>query len=200
MKRNSDPLAVTPHWHVDVRLEAELPEDNIVGTRFLANVLCTALLAAGLLYVGYLGYLSMSLQHQIDDWGKRMDDHRAEAKEIQHLQREYAAEAAKIDQAYALVRPQFHVSAFIAEIGRTRPPQLLIDLIQWNDAGVVVRGIIHEPSKQASEVLRDYVDQLKRHDKIAPLFREIVLTDIDRGTRGDSLRFEIIFRLKPTKV
>lgn len=196
MKRNDDPLGLTPHWHVDLRLEAELPEDNIIGTRFLANVLFTAVAAGALLYTGWLGYLSLSLRHQITDWEQRINDHRAEVRDIQHMQREYAVEAAKIDQAYALMRPQFHVSAFIAQLGRTRPDQMTIDAIEWNDLGVLARGIIHEPSKRASEVLRDYVEQLNRHDKIAPLFRDIALTGIDRAAGGDSLRFEIVFRLK----
>lgn len=199
MKRNRDPLALSPHWHVDLRLEAELPEDNVVGTRFLANVFFTSIAAAMLLYTGWLGYLSLSLKQQIGDWEQRIDDHRAEVGDIKHMQREYATEAAKIDQAYALVRPQFQVSAFIAEVGRTRPEQMTVDLIEWNDSGVIVRGLINEPSKRASELLRDYVEELKKHEKIAPLFREIALTDIDRGTGGDTLRFEIIFRLRAGK-
>lgn len=199
MKRNRDPLALTPHWHVDLRIVAELPEDNIIGTRFLANVVFTSIAAALLLYTGWLGYTNLSLQHQITDWEQRINDNRAEVRDIQHMQREYFAEAVKIDQAYALVRPHFHVSAFVANLGRTRPEQMTVDLIEWNDSGVVVRGSIHEPSKRASELLRDYIDQLKKHDKIASLFREIDITDIDRGSGGDSLRFEILFRLQPAK-
>lgn len=199
MKRARDPLALTPHWHIDLRLEAELPEDNIIGTRFLANVVATSIAAGMLLYAGWLGYLDFSLKHQISDWERRINDSRAEVRDIQHMQREFAVEAGKIDQAYALVRPQFHVSAFIADLGRTRPEQMTLDRIEWDDSGVVARGVIHEPSKRASELLRDYVEQLKRHDKISPLFRDIGLTAIDRTTGSDSLRFEIVFRLHPPK-
>jgi hypothetical protein len=32
-----------------------------------------------------------------------------------------------------------------------------------------------------------------------PIFREISLTDLDRGSSGDTIKFEIVFRLKPFK-
>ena len=38
MSRSKDPLALRPHWHVDYRIEAELPDDTVIGTRFLINL------------------------------------------------------------------------------------------------------------------------------------------------------------------
>ena len=196
MKRNRDPLALSPHWHVDCRIEADLPEDNIVGTRFLINVVFTAVALVALLYTGWLGYVNLNLRHQIRDWELRINENRAEVRDIQRMQQEYAAEAAKIDQAHALVSPEFFVSDLFANIGRTRPEQMAIDLIEWSDAGVIVRGSVAEKSERATRLLGGYVEQLRRDDKIAPLFREISLTDVGRGAAGDTLRFEIIFRLK----
>lgn len=111
MTRNRDPLALSAHWHVDCRIEAELPEDNLVGTRFLINVVCSAVAFGALLFVGWLGYLNLSLRYQIRDWEQRIKDNRAEVLDIQRMQRDYATEAAKIDQAYALVRPEFSFPA-----------------------------------------------------------------------------------------
>ncbi len=197
MKRSRDPLVLSPHWHVDCRIEAELPEDNVVGTRFLVNVLFTAASVGALLFTGWLGYVNLSLRQQIHDWEQRISDNRAEVRDVQRMQREFAVEAAKIDQAHALVRPRFFVSGFIANIGRTRPEQLSIDIIEWNDAGIVVRGSVQERSERATRLLGGYVDQLRRDQEIGPIFREISLTDLDRGTSGDTIRFEIVFRLNP---
>lgn len=197
MKRKRDPLALAPAWHVDCRIEAELPEDNLVGTRFLINVLFTAVAAGMLLFTGWLGYVSLSLRHQIHDWEQRIEDNRAEVREIQRLQREFAVEAAKIDQAYALVRPRFYVAQFLASIGRTRPERMTIDIIEWNDAGIVLRGSVSESSERATRMLGAYVEQLRREEKIGPLFGEIRLTDLDRGGTEGALRFEINFVLKP---
>lgn len=198
MKRNRDPLPQSAHWHVDCRIVAELPEDTVIGTRFLVHVAFIAAACSGLLYAGYQGYVLLSLRHQIHDWERRIDDNRAEVREIQRMQKEYAVEAAKIDQAYGLVRPQLYVSQFVANLGRTRPERMTIDIIEWNEAGVVVRGSLRERSDRATELLGGYVDQLRRDENIGPLFREIVLTDLGRGTTGDTLRFEIRLTMKGT--
>lgn len=197
MKRNRDPLILTPYWHVDCRVEAELPEDTVVGTRFLTNLLFTAMALGMLLYLGWLAYVSANLRHQIRDWENRISDHRAEVREIQLVERDYAAESAKIDQAHALMRPQLRVSRFVADIGRTRPDPMVVDIIEWNEAGVVVRGSLAESSERATRMLGGYVEQLRKDEAIGPLFQEIVLTSLDRGGTGGSLRFEINFRLKP---
>ncbi len=192
-------MILSPHWHVDCRIESELPEDNVVGTRFLINVVFTAFAAGALLFTGWLGYLNLSLRHQIRDWEQRIVENRAEMLDIQRMQRDYAVEGGKIDQAYTLVRTQLYVSGFLNHIGRTRPEQMVIDIIEWNESGVIVRGSVREKSERATRLLGGYVEQLRRDDKVAPLFRDIGLTDVDRGSTGETLHFEIVFRLKSTK-
>lgn len=199
MSRSRDPMILSPHWHVDCRIESELPEDNVVGTRFLINVVFTAFAAGALLFTGWLGYLNLSLRHQIRDWEQRIVENRAEMLDIQRMQRDYAVEGGKIDQAYTLVRTQLYVSGFLNHIGRTRPEQMVIDIIEWNESGVIVRGSVREKSERATRLLGGYVEQLRRDDKVAPLFRDIGLTDVDRGSTGETLHFEIVFRLKSTK-
>ena len=199
MSRERDPLGLSPHWHVDVRIVAELPEDNVVGRRFLVSVIFSAATLAVALYAGWLGYLNFSLRHQIRDWEQRIVDNRAEVADIKHMQREYAVESAKIDQAYALVRPTLFVSGFIADLGRTRPEQVVIDTVDWSEGGVIVRGNVRENSQRATLLLGNYAKQLTKDEKIGPLYREIVLTNLDRGGTGDILNFELTFRLKPLK-
>ncbi len=197
MKRKGDRLELGPHWHVDCRIEAELPEDNVVSRRFLINVFFTAAAAGLLLFTGWLGYISVNLRHKIRDWESRINENRAEVYEIQRMQREYALETMKIDQAYALVRPRFYVSEFMADIGRTRPDPMTIDIIEWNGGGVAVRGSIMASSERATRLLGGYVDQLRNEERIGPLFEDIRLTNLDRGGSGGALRFEINFVLKP---
>ena len=196
MKRNDDPLGLSPHWHVDCRLEAELPEDTIIGTRFLVHVGFAALALVALVFTGHQAFVMLSLRQQIRDWEQRISDNRAEVRDIQRMQKEYAVEAAKIDQVHALVRPQIHVSGLIASLGRTRPERMAIDIVEWNEAGVVLRGSLRERSDRATEMLGSYVELLRRDAEIGPLFREIVLTDLDRGSSGETLRFEIRLSMK----
>jgi hypothetical protein len=196
MKQKRDPLGLSPHWHVDCRLKAELPEDTIIGTRFLAHVGFVALALTAVLFTGHQVYVMLSMRYQVGDWEQRINDNRAEVRDIQRMQKEYAVEAAKIDQVYALVRPQLYVSGLIASLGRTRPERMAIDIIEWNEAGVILRGSLRERSDRATEMLGSYVDLLRRDREIGPLFREIVLTDLDRGSSGETLRFEIRFSMK----
>jgi hypothetical protein len=184
---------------VDCRIEVDLPEDNLVGTRFIINMVFTAFAVAAVLFTGWLGYKNLSMRYQIRDWERRINDNRAVVSEIQQMGREYNVEAAKIDQAYALIRPQLFVSGFIMNLGRTRPEPVGIDIIEWNDTGIVVRGSLRERSERATRILGLYVEELRRDKSMQPIFREISLTDLDRGSSGDTIKFEIVFRLKPFK-
>ena len=196
MSRERDPLAPSPHWHVDLRLLDDLPEDNLVGTRFLVHVIFSAITLAVLLLTGLEASKDWSLNRQISDWEQRIKDSSAEVRDIKRMQVEYATEAAKVDEAWKLVRPQLRVFDFINNIGRTRPDQLVIDIIEWNDTGLVLRGSLQATSESATGILQDYLKVLNRDEKIAPLFREIVSTDISRSAANDVFKFEITFRFK----
>jgi hypothetical protein len=197
MSRERDPLGLSQHWHVDLRLVAELPEDNVVGTRFLINAVFSAVTVGVLLFTGWLFALNHSLRGQITDWEGKISDNRAEVADIKHMQREYAVESAKIDQAFALMKPTFHVAELIGEIGRTRPEQVAIDTIDWSEGGILIRGVVRENSQRATDLLSKYVKQLALDEKIGPIFREIALTSLERGANeGVQLNFEITFRLK----
>lgn len=198
-----DPLVVDPRWHVDCRIEAELPEDKVIGKRFIIHAAFVATALSALTFTGWLGFVTLNLRHHIADWEQRIKDNRAEVREVQAMQRDYATESVKIDQAHALVRPQLYVSRFATDLGRMRPEKIVIDTIEWNDAGIVVRGNVRESSERASRLLAGFVEVLRKDEKIGALFREILLTDLDRGGGSaagneETLRYEIKFTLKAT--
>ena len=121
MKRSRDPLALSPNWHVDLRIESELPEDTVIGTRFLVHIGFSAGALAAVLFAGYHLFIWINLGREIRYWEQRINDNRSESADITRMQRDYSVEAIKIDQAHSLVQPQLYVSDFIANIGRTRP-------------------------------------------------------------------------------
>lgn len=197
MNKERDPLGLSSHWHVDLRIVAELPEDNIVGTRFIINAAFGVVALAALLYAIWLGKQFGYLKDEIERWDRLQADKRAEVAEIKYMQREYAVEAAKIDQAHALVKPTLFVSGFIADLGRTRPEQVVIDSIDSSEAGITVRGNVRESSQRATRLLGNYAKQLSSDPKIGPLFQQIVLTSLDRGSNTEEvLNFELAFRAK----
>jgi hypothetical protein len=199
MSKILDTTGPAARWHIDCRLVDELPEDRIVGLRFLINALFGALAFAGLLFTGWLGYLDFNTRRQTSDWEKRINDNRAEVRDLQRMKGEYAAEAAKVDEAYKLIKPQFFVSGFITTLGRMRPAQLLIDAIEWTDVTIIMRGSVRERSERASLTLGNFVKTLAKDDSMSPLFREIRLTGFDRGDSDDVINFEIAFYLKAAK-
>ncbi len=202
MRQKPNPIATGPggaHWHIDCRLENELPEDNIVGTRFLINALFGALAVAALLFTGWLGYLDLNTRSQTRDWEQRINDNRGEVHDIKRMQGEYALEAKKIDEAYELIKPKLFVSGFITNVGRLRPAPLFIDTIEWNDLSIIMRGSIREKSERASVLLGNYVKTLAKNEVLSPLFRDIRLTGFDRGATDDVMNFEIAFYLKDSK-
>ena len=201
MSRSNDPLVLRPHWHVDYRLVTELPDDTIIGTRFLINLAFTVPALVALIFAGSCGSEWWELDQKIADARRVIDQHKAEVKQFDDLWLNYSLETTRIEQAHALVRPQLMVSEFIANIGRTRArhEKMFIDLIEWNDAGIVVRGGVREKSEQATRTLGDYVSQLRGDERIKPHFQAIQLTDVNRGAEGDALRFEIKFTLRVLK-
>ena len=200
MSKERDPLGLSSHWHVDLRLVAELPEDNLVGTRFIVNASFGLVALAALLYALWLGRQHSAIKDEIADWERKMADSRAERADIKHNQREYALESSKIDQAHALVKPALFVSGFIADLGRTRPEQVVIDSIDSSEAGITVRGNVRENSQRATRLLGNYAKQLSSDPKIGPLFQQIVLTSLDRGSNTEEvLSFELAFRSKATR-
>jgi hypothetical protein len=186
------------HWHVDCRLEEELPEDNLVSLQFVANLLFGLVTFCLTLVVSWLGYQTFNQRHQIRDWEKRITDGMPQVRQIQAMQREYVAEASKIDQAYGTIRQALFISEFIRVLSNTLPNQISIEILESNDSDIIMRGELRGSSQQSIRILGEYVDQLRKHEKIGPRFREIRATGFER-TRGreDLQSFGIIFRLQP---
>ena len=198
MARKPDPLAVSPNWHIDCRLEAELPEDKVVGRRFLLNALAGLIVVVLLLLAGWLAYKSFSLRYQIHDWEQRIATNNAEVHDLQRMQSDYRSEADKIDHVYPMMMGPMMISRFVASIGRTLPPQMTIDVIDGNEAKIVMRGNLRETSERASHLATDYLEFLRNDKEIGPYFRAITLTDLARNRSNDEMQnFEITFYYKP---
>lgn len=196
MTRSRDPLVLSPHWHLDCRIEGELPEDNVVGTRFLINALFGSVAFAAVLFAGWLAYMNINLQYQIRDWDQRITDSRSEVQEVQRMQHDLLVEAKKVDNAYALMKSQPYISGFLANLGRTLPPQMNISSIESNDTAAVVRGNIRESYEAASSLFSGYLKQLGTEPEIGPNFEKITSSDFKR-TNDNGIIFEITLIRKP---
>jgi hypothetical protein len=194
MSKSRDPLALSDHWHVDCRLETELPDDRVVSSRFLVNLPFGAVALGLLVLFGLNLSTDLSLRGFISDWGRRLADSRVQVAGIKQMQREYAVVSAKIEQAHSLVKNRLFVYNFMNQLGRTRPEQMIISNVESTAAGVVVRGTLGESSERATLLIGQYVAQLAKDPELGPRF-EITVTSFERDRGTDQQNFEITFRL-----
>jgi hypothetical protein len=198
MKSAGDRLFLSPHWHVDCRLIVELPEDSLIGVRFISYTLTSAAALAALLFTGWLVYKDLSLRHMIDDAEQRIEEDRWDVIEIRRLQRFYELETKKIEGAYSEMRTPLLVSGFISEVGRTLPERMAIDSIDWSDNKAIIRGGLRDTSERASQLLGNYLELLRADPDVGPHFTSITLTGLNRSTEDEQVMgFEITFRPKP---
>ncbi|MGA2018543.1 MAG: PilN domain-containing protein [Opitutaceae bacterium] len=197
MSGPGDKIFMTPHWHVDCRLVVELPEDSVVGVRFMSYTITSAIALAAVLFTGWLGYKDLSLRHMIADAEQREEQDHWDVAEIRRLQRFYEIETKKIEGAYAEMRNPMLISGFVSELGRTLPDRMLVDSIEWADNRVTLRGGLRESSARASMLLGNYVEQLRADPEIGPHFTSITLTGLNRSSDDEQMMgYEITFRVK----
>jgi hypothetical protein len=193
-----DRLFLAPNWHIDCRLVAELPEDSVVGVRFIIYAVSSVIAILAVLFTGYLAYSDVNLRHQIADWNNKIEEDKWEMLAIKIRQRYYEGEAKKIEGAYREIKNPVFISGVISELGRKLPDRMQVDAINWTDGTVIVRGGLRETSERASMLLGSFVDTLRADPEIGPYFTSINLTGADRSTEDDQLMvFQITFHEKP---
>jgi hypothetical protein len=199
MSKSRDPLLLGPHWHVDCSLDAELPDDRVVSSRFLVNLPFGMATLVLLILFGWNLYKDLNLHFDIASTVRRIADSRVEVASIRQMQLDYIAAASKIELAHKLVRSRLFVYQFTTELGRTRPEQMVINSIESSEVGVVVRGTLGESSERATLLISKYVDQLAKDPEIGPHFKKegINVTAFESNPATHQQNFEITFQFGP---
>jgi hypothetical protein len=187
MSRTRDRLFLSPNWHIDCRLVAELPEDSVVGIRFITYAISSAIALAVVLFTGWYAYADFNLRNQIEDSTARLEDGRWDVIEIRRLQHFYETESKKIESAYREIRTPIMLSDFISEIGRTLPDRTAVDGIDYDDFRIVIRGRLRESSENSSITLGHYLDTLRADPLVAPYCSSINVTDLTRSQDDDQV-------------
>ena len=183
-------------WHLDCRLSAQLPSDDLVRGRFLINLIMTTLASGVLMFTLWQFYLGGSLRNEIQYWQDQIAGHKRQYAELNLATKQLETKVARLDEAYHLMHEPYPVSAFILSLGRTRLPRMSILSINGFPGGVVLRGILHEPSGPAAQTLRNYVAGLRKDPAIGPLFATIALVSLEREESNEAMSFEIACKLK----
>jgi hypothetical protein len=186
-------------WHIDCRLSGNLPSNDLVRSRFVANTIAGTMAVAALMIVCWQLYQGNALRSEISYWTQRIQENQSQADELKTLTRALTDQTAKLDQAFALVGNPYLLSDVVMAFGRTRPERMTIESLNGFAGGVVVRGTLRAPSDQATQQLRAYVDTLRRDPQLAAIFGTVALTSLDRTEGDNALSFEVACKLKETK-
>lgn len=192
-----DRLFLSPHWHVDCRLVAELPEDSVVGIRFITYAVSSAIALAAVLFTGWYAYADISLRRQIDDASLRLEDDHWDVVEIRRLQHFYEFASKQIESAYSEMKNPILISGFLARLGHTLPERMVVDSVEFGDGRILVRGRLRESSEQASILLGKFLEKLRADPEVGPHFASINVTDLDRSPEDDQVMlYSLTMRLK----
>ena len=183
-------------WHLDCRLSAQLPSDDLIRGRFLIDLVAACLAIGVLMLTVWQLYARGSLSAEITYWQEQISGHRRQFAELKLATRQLESKVQRLDEAYNLVNAPYSVTDLVLNLGRTRLPKMSFVSINGFVGGVVVRGKLLEPSGPAAQTLRRYVEDLRKDPAIGPLFSTIALVSLDRGESGDVMTFEIACKLK----
>jgi hypothetical protein len=186
-------------WRVDLRLISELPEDDVVGRKFLINSITGTILLLVALVTGWHFYLRMSVASELETWRETLNRNRAASNEVKNLRTLLFGDAAKVEYAHGQLHSPIALSRLLVELGRTRPDIVRLEKIEGDDAAVLIRGSMLESSTtRASQILGRYVEQLRKHPVIGEGFSSITLAGIGRDENAEGLiTFDLALRAKP---
>src|SRR4051812_27992786 len=196
MTPRRDALRAGSHWHLDCRLEGELPKDDAVSGLFLANILVGTLAFSLCLVFAWLAHQTFKVSNEVRDLESHLTTSRSEVNNIRVLQREYVDEATKVDHAYSTIRPALFASEFIGALSRTLQPKMNIENLVWNDTEVTMRGFIRENRRVGTQILEDYIKALNADASISSQIIEIRPLGFTPTTPTNG-NFIIKFRLRP---
>ena len=184
-------------WHFDCRLSKELPDDNPVRGRFLVSLFAGTFAAITLFYAAITVYSYSILREDIAYWEQQIRTNSTQMAELQKVITSVQSGARRLDEIYKLSATPLPVSDFILEVGRSRPTNLRIDMLEFHDGTAFIRGGLRESSQRASALLSQYVAELRVNPRLRPLFSSISQTSMERNIQGGTISFEITLKLKP---
>jgi hypothetical protein len=193
-QRGEDPAYSRP-WHVDCKVAAEPPE-NLVGRGFLAGAIAAVLLIFIAAVTVWQLYATNAMRTDTRFWERRMAENRQLFDELTTASAQLKTQSAVLKNAYDLMSAPFAHSEFMLNLGRTLPARMRIDHVDSDDTHVSISGALFEPAEEATGTLGRYIEDLRRHRGIGPLFSSIGITSLHRRNENEEVVFVITLRLK----
>ena len=196
MASHSKQSSYVQPWHFDCRLSKELPDDNPIRGRFLANLFACTIAAIALFYAGITVYSHIMLSNEIAYWEQVKQTNSGQLAELQKVIGSIQTGARRLDDIQKLTVTPLPVLDFIQEIGRNRPANIRIDMLEYHDGAAYIRGGLRESSQRSSALLSQYVTELRANPRLRPFFTVISQTSMERNPQAGTISFEIKLTLK----
>jgi hypothetical protein len=196
--KKSDKAAVSlvPSWHPNFRNFDRLPDVKVVRTSFFVNFFSIVVVSGLLLWFGLQEYNLHTINIQISDWQRQIDDNRKPSEQAVQLYHQFQSEEKKVAEVAAFTKTDFMRSDFIIELGQSLPKNIALDSINIDQAGVSLRGIVRGTYDEASGQAQIYINQLQADPNLSQKFEAITMPNIDPGAKGDQLNFIISMKSK----
>lgn len=181
----ADKLAM-PAWHPNFRDAERLPDTKVVRTSFFINGAAVLVTVCLLLSTLYREYTLWSLDNQIEATKHEIEVNRpVSAKAIAQF-KVFQAEEQKVLDLKEFMGSPINVADFMVHLGETMPENITLTQIDSKPSGVVLRGIVRGAPERASGEASAYVEQLRKDPTVGGIFKQILLTNVNRdATTGE---------------
>ncbi len=183
-------------WHPDFRRADKLPDTKVVRTQFFINFASLVVAASLLLYFSYREYTVSNIDDQVADWQAKIDANAKASDQALALSRKFGDEEKKLAEFDAFLKPRVVLSTFLLHLGETLPPELTIETVAVEDAGVSLRGFASGKAEEASGRISPYVEQLRRDPVLAVYFGPATQGRLERDQASGQLMFDLFLPFK----
>lgn len=200
LKKKSEAAAIQmPPWHPNFRNYEKLPDIKKVRTAFFVNTVAITVSLAVAGYVGYQEYKLLDVRGQKEATQANIDrDKRVSDVAIRNF-RQFQEGEKKLQEIDAFVKSRPALSPMLLHLGQNLPKNIALSNFDFRERGLSLRGVIRGAPELATAQATAYVEQLRKDEKLAALFDEVLLTNINRDPLSGRLVFELFLKLKGEK-
>jgi hypothetical protein len=202
LKKPSDKSAASlvPPWRPNFRNFERLPDTKAVRTTFFVNGMALLVTVSLAIYLVYNEVERRTLASDAETARSIAAERKPLSDQATAQSKKFQDEEKKVRALQLfLVAPKIVVSELLLELGSSLPPSVLLNSIEYRGAGVTARGGISGSAEEGARKAVAYVEKLRQEIYFTKHFETITLTSIVRDPASGEMRFEIDFKLHPSK-
>lgn len=189
--------AHAPGWHPNFRNFTQLPDTKVVRTSFLFTGIAGFVATAIFTFFCYQEYNLYLLEKQVDEWTAKIEQRQKPSSQAIAAYKAFQEEQKKLAEAEDfLASEKLPFTEFLIHLGEKLPRYLAITYINYNAAGVTIRGLVKGEPDQASGLASAYEKQLREDAETARKFGSISITTLSRDAQSGQLSFEIMMKFE----